>query len=351
MLTQEQSQRILSDAIQAPSADNRHPFRFEITDFSLRVWFAGPSMPAPGGYKRVLLLLSLGALSENIALAASALGLRTECKLSPDASRADLLLECGWEKYQASPDPRHEAIPKRHTNRRLWFHGPKLDVPMLEGLELATRGLPGCKLQWLDEPEVRKKALRLIRLAETERFRNAALHEELFSAIRFDVGWSKTSKEGLPPGALEVEWILRPVFKLMRHWPVMRAFNLFGAHVTMGYRAAWLPCRLSPHLGLIAAEKTDDQSIYTAGIALQRIWLTATGLELSFQPFPASALYALPGAVKESVPMNLQLELAQGWQKILPAGAVPVILFRLGRAKPPSLSASRQELSHYLRPA
>jgi hypothetical protein len=203
-------------------------------------------MPPAGGYKRALQLLSLGAVSENLTLAAGVWGLHATCTLFPDPARTDLAVEVKWTREESLPDPLHQAIPTRHTNRRLFFNGLALGVDELDGLRQTAERVPGCSLIWLDSPELRRKSLRLIRLAETERFRNPALHKELFSTIRFDVGWSKTCDDGLPPGALEVEKPLRPVFKLMRHWPVMRAFNLLGAHHMMGVMAAWLPCRLAP---------------------------------------------------------------------------------------------------------
>jgi len=346
--TQEQYQHILSSAIQAPSADNHHQFRFEIANQALRLWYPGILMPPGGGYKRALLLLSLGAVSENITLAAGKWGLGGSCTLFPDPARTDLAVEVRWTHDDSLLDPLHEAIPDRHTNRRLFFHGPGLGEGELDGLRQAAEHLPGCSLLWLDRPELRRESLRLIRLAEIERFRNPALHKELFSAIRFDVGWTESCADGLPPGALEIEKPLRPVFRLMRHWPVMRAFNLLGAHHMMGLRAAWLPCRLAPHVGLIAAEGWSDSGVFAAGRAFQRVWLAATALGMSLQPLPASAIYAMPSASSENVPKNLQPTLAEAWRSILP-DRIPVMLFRMGRAKLPKLSTSRHDFVRYLR--
>lgn len=76
-------------------------------------------------------------------------------------------------------------------------------------LDAAMHPYSACQLVWLDESARRRQALRLMRRAGTERFRNRTLHEELFSAIRFDVGWRATCPEGLRPGALGVEPPLR----------------------------------------------------------------------------------------------------------------------------------------------
>lgn len=340
-------QRILNSAILAPSADNRDQFRFEIARASIRVWYRG-FMPAPQGYQRALLLLSLGALSENITLESQAIGWLAKFALFPDPVRPELALEVEWMPRDACRDPLLDAIPRRHTNRRLSYHGPGLRPAVLESLRLVASQRPdACSLHWIESGEQRKRALKLVQLAETERFRNPALHRELFSSIRFDVGWTQTCERGLPPGALEVEKPLRPFFKLLRHWPVMQALNLVGFHRLMGFRAGRLPCSLAPHLGLIAVRNTDEQSIFAAGRTFQKLWLALTQLDFSLQPFPAAAIYALNGATHEHVSANLQQVLAQGWREIL-GDFVPVMLFRAGRATKPSLRTSRPTLESFM---
>ena len=181
-----------------------------------------------------------------------------------------------------------------------------------------------------------------MRRAETERFHNQQLHEELFSAIRFDVGWHRACEEGLPPGALGVEPPLRGLFALLRHWPVMRLANRIGAYHVLGLRSCYLPCRLAPNLGLLAVKKTDTASVFEAGRAFQRLWLTATLQGRVLQPMPASALYALDGSTEEGIPNRLQQALKAGWQACL-GGSIPLMLFRMGMAIPSSIKAGRPQ--------
>ena len=103
------------------------------------------------------------------------------------------------------------ALTRRHTNRR-FFRGPPMTAREKEGLETEVAATPGARLLWLDDRDTRRRALQLIRIAERERFRDRHLHEELFSGIRFDVGWHSAAPEGLAPGSLEVEAPLRRAF-------------------------------------------------------------------------------------------------------------------------------------------
>jgi nitroreductase len=346
-LDQEQLRYILESAILAPSADNHHRIRFQLIDDTVRVWHTVALPSTQGGYKRVLTLLSLGSVAENLSIAASRFAIQAETILFPDPTKPEWLMQIRLRPDQPVVDPLWQVIPLRHTNRQIRFHRPKMTAAERGQLDQAAHAYSACKLIWLDEPAQRRSALRLMRRAESERFRNRILHDELFSAIRFDVGWHATCPEGLPPGALGVEPPLRPFFALLRNWPVARLASLLGAHHLLGWRACDLPCRLAPHLGLLAVRQTDSQSVFDTGRAFQRLWLAATSQGRVLQPMPASALYALDGSPAEGIPEELQRNLAEGW-KIGLAGAIPLMLFRMGVATPPSIVAGRPQIEVFL---
>ncbi len=345
-LSQEQLHFLVESAIQAPSADNKHPVQFELKGESILIHHARTDW-SEHGYKRVLDSLSLGALLENLALAASQLGFGVNPQLLPDSTQPGLILRLDLQTDAVSADTLWQAIPLRHTSRHLWFRGPKLSTSQRAHLDLAASSHPECCLHWLDDTVVRRQSIALMRRAETERFRNKLLHEELFSAIRFDVGWHRTCEEGLPPGALAVEPPLRGLFAQLRHWRVMRLANRVGAHHLLGWRSCDIPCRLAPHLGLLAVKTPDTGSVLATGRAFQRLWLTAASQGWGLQPMPASALYALNGAVKEGIPLRLNQILRNGWQALL-GDDVPLMLFRMGRAPTSAITSGRPPANYFL---
>jgi hypothetical protein len=338
---------MLENAIMAPSADNQHRFRFQLVEDTIRVRYTEAELPPQGGYKRVLALLSLGAVAENLTIAASRFGIGAETVLLPDLTQPNLIMQIRLHAKQTDVDPLWRSIPLRHTNRQVRFRGPRMTDVERGELDAAAGTCPACKLVWLDEPALRGQALCLMRRAETERFHNRLLHKELFSAIRFDVGWRSACSEGMPPGALGVEPPLRVFFALLRHWPVMRLVNLLGAHHILGWRACDLPCRLAPHLGLLAVRHNDNQPVFDAGRSFQRLWLAATNQGRVLQPMPASALFALDGAQAEGIPADLQHDLADSWKASL-GGAIPLMLFRIGFAQPSSIVAGRRGLEDFI---
>ena len=345
-LDPQQIEFILKSAIQAPSADNQHRVRFRVDVDTIQIRYT-EALPLRGGYTRVLALLSLGALVENLSISASRFGMGSHTTLLPDSLQPGLAIQIRLTPGDALVDPLWEMISLRHTNRQVRFRGPKLSDIERSELAATTRACPDVQLVWLDEPIQRRKTLHLMRLAETERFRNHILHEELFSAIRFNVGWHTSCEEGLPPGTLAVEPPMRPLFSLLRHWPVMRLAKLFGVHYLLGLRACYLPCRFAPILGLLAIKTPDNQSVFDAGRAFQRLWLTLTKQGRVLQPMPASALYALEGVGVESIPIKLQHKLAEGWKTSL-GDHIPLILFRVGVATPASIVAGRPQPEFFL---
>ncbi len=191
---------------------------------------------------------------------------------------------------------------------------------------------------WLDEPGTRRQAVQLVRWAETERFRNPILHAEMFGSVRFDAGWTATTTEGVPKGALELPPLERPMFTMMRHWPVQRVINLVGMHHFIGWRGAALPCQLAPHLCTITGPDSSPASAVSAGRLLQRVWLGAENLGLAFQMFAASAVYAFEGAYP--LPQDLRRRLEAGWALLSP-NARPYLVFRLGNADRASVRSGR----------
>jgi hypothetical protein len=293
----------------------------------------------------VLSLLSLGAVVENMTLRARSLGLMPRVSWSADSEPSGPVAQVSFSHAPMHADDLAQAIPQRHTNRG-YFHGPALSAIEQARLEDDAGAIPGAKLIWLDQRSVRTCALRLIRLAEAERFRSKPLHDELFSSIRFEAGWKSPTEEGLAPGSLGVETPLRAAFGALRRWGLMQSLAWLGVHHLLGLRAGDAPCRLSPHLGVIVTTLGLEPGALAVGQALERVWLRATRFGMALQPLAASTLYALEGY--KAIRPELRERLRQGWDELVP-GSQPLIVFRLGKGSPPRVRSLRKPVSSYLR--
>lgn len=336
---------IMQAGVHAPSPENRHCFEYVAATDGIGLFGGARYVTAPW-HVRVLNRISLGAVIENMTIRAARLGYVAQIHLFEDPVRPSMLAELKLERGPAVADPGlDDAIGRRHTNRSVVYSGPPLDAAGMGRIGQLIADLAGVSLQFFDTDPQRRILLRLVRRAEAERFAVRSMHEDLFSAIRFDVGWRASVPEGLPPGALGVEPGMRWAFAQLRRWPVMNVLARLGMHRLLGWRAAGLPCRLAPHRGVLATSLPLEQGTIAVGRALQRIWLEAERAGWALQPLPGAALLSLDGYT--GVRARTREDLQRGWRSL--TGQSPLMVFRMGRAKPPAIRAGRQDWTTYLR--
>lgn len=328
-MDEEIKQQLIEAAILAPSADNSQPWLYRWNNEALELWIDETRSGGFSDQRFVLSDLAIGACIENIAIRALSLGYGSQVEYLPDPEQAPL-----WAaRITFFPAPKQDevlaqAIPKRHTDRRFPWKGP-IATTTKQLLSAEATKFPGVKLIWLDGTPHYKTALNAMWLAESLRFSNKELHQELFSSIRFDAGNQAPCEEGLAPHTLAIEPPLRPAFKALRHWPTMRTLNWIGSNYLIGFRSAVLPALLSPALCLITIENTERPHIIQTGQALQRLWLMATGDNLSLQPFAAVGILTL-GFIKLPHSHTRALHKVTQLMRSITGNDQGVLLLRLG---------------------
>jgi hypothetical protein len=342
---------MLQSGIAAPSAENRHWLRFEVAENSLTLVATDAAAWAAEPHREWLSRMSHGAVVENMTLRAAARGLRLATRWIADPARPDVVARCEWTPVPPATDPLNEAIERRRTNRR-FYRRERVSRDALARIAAAAQAVPGVHLRWLDDASSRAMALGAIRLAETERFRRERLHRELFEAIRFEAGWRTGVEEGLAPASLEVEPPMRPVFAALRRWPLMRACTAIGLHHVLGLRAGDLPCRLAPHLGLVACDaETPAAGAIAAGRGLERAWLGATVEGVALQPMAAAAALLRQPAGGGWVSEDVQARIRDVLGSLTGGSPDSAWMFvRVGHARSPSAAAGRPPLERFLGP-
>lgn len=341
----EQWQAIARAGVMAPSADNCHVFVIEFAQGTLKLWPTPAFAGCRERHRKILGWISLGAVVENMRLQAAAMAWRTNCRWG-DGEReplAELTLRPSMSALDVALAP---AMAKRRTNRKM-YRGPELSATERAALDAAAAIVPGVRLHWLQGAD-RRKVLGLIWRAESERFLRQRLHQELFSSIRFDLDWRRSCEQALAPGSLEVEAPMRPFFKVLRHWPLMRVMNGFGAHRMLGLRAGWLPCWQAPALGFLTTQGEAEEGAVGVGTAFQRLWLQATQSGLALQPMAAAAVLPLQSDMDQGASAALRARLTDTWAEIAPA-QTPLMVFRLGRASLATAVSGRRPLADHLR--
>ncbi|MEP7184641.1 MAG: hypothetical protein ABI767_02285 [Rhodanobacter sp.] len=339
---------VLRAGIAAPSADNSQPWRFAWCGDDLDLRIDESRSGGVSDTRYVLSDLAAGACLENMIIHARSLGYVAELQTFPRDDDALWIARIHWRRDTEghSREPLAEAIEKRQTDRSFPWRG-SIATDTQARLNAQARLIPGQRLYWPPTPRARKTALRVIRQAETLRFKSPTLHAELFSSIRFAAGWHGTCEEGLAPAALAVEPPMRPLFQALRRPRVMTMFNRLGTASVLGWRSAWLPIRLSPGLCALVIPSTARSDVLAGGRALQRVWLQATLDGLSVQPYAAAGILSLGFVPVESA---LQQPLARMGSalKELCAPGHGLVFLRLGHARSALRDRSgRRELASF----
>jgi nitroreductase len=349
---------VLDLARWAPSGDNTQPWRFAI-ETSDRVAVFGRDTRAHCVYDLDghPSQISLGALLETMALAATRFGLAARIERrqgSPDESPVFDI------RFRHDPGIAQDAlvpqIQERHVPRRA-LRLRRLSEREKKALEHAVN--PGFQLTWFEGWIGRMKMAWLnfanakIRLTVPEAYR---VHREV-------IEWgARLSADRIPDAALGAS---APTLMLMRwamgSWKRISFLNRYLA----GTLAPRVELDLVPgvacaaHCVLVAERAPTTLDDYVAaGRALQRFWLTATSLGLQFQPQYTPLLfarYARQGvrfttstpAIEQAQAIRAALDRLLGPDVALRA----VFMGRIGAGKPAEARSVRLPLERLMQPA
>lgn len=275
---------ILQLARWAPSGDNTQPWRFEIVDerhliihaFDTRMHCVYDLDGHPSQ-------ISVGALMETLAIAASAHGMRTHFRRRPESldERPDYFVEL-LSDTQVLPDPLLPHIKQRSVQR-----GPFKTIPLTELQKQTLENAVGkyYTVHWF---EGRNQRWRLAKLM----FDNAKLRltlPEAYQVHRDIIEWDACfSEDRVPDKALGLDAVTLKLMRwVMGSWERVQFFNTYLAgHLIPRLEMDFFPSLFcAAHFAIVAHKAPETIDDYVcAGRAVQRLWLTATSLGLSLQP-------------------------------------------------------------------
>ena len=336
---------ILEFARWAPSGDNTQPWRFEIIDerhlvvhaFDTREHCVYDMDGRPSQ-------IALGALLETLAIAASAHGLRAEFKRPPGAPdpHPDYLVDLVPDS-ELPPDPLLPHVKQRTVQRRRMPTTP-LTEPQKQALQNAVGEF--YTVRWFASTRQRWQVAKLM-------FDNAKLRltlPEAYAVHRNIIAWkTRFSEDKVPDQALGLDAMtLKLMAWVMTSWRRVDFFNTYLAgHLVPRIEMDLLPgVFCAAHFALLADKAPGAIDDYVAaGRAVQRFWLTATGLGLQLQPEMTPLIFSryvresrkfsrLPGSMDTAA--NLRDRLSH----LLPNGSAEQTVF-LGRIGNGVTAASR----------
>jgi hypothetical protein len=336
-ITIEQLKSLVALAARAPSGDNTQPWTFSWDGRILTVFFdptkahhvldAGLSAPT----------ISLGAVMESVAIAASAYELSTDSSfLGLQQGKQCAVAQISLRKDGKTPDSLIDALPKRNTDRRLFQKGPmprKELTEVWEGFDQRD----SVHVHFVDS--IPRDLYEYIVAAENL----VSLHPTIFLDtvpwIRFSEGEIARTNDGMPWRGAGISPFQYPALRLIRSFPA--AFPLASRGMRHVYsRTVQQLLRSSAGLFCISVRNPGPSALVGAGRLTMRLWLRLTQLAYGVQPLTISSLSLYNrkiGVLDEKSEKLFGTGYAEGENVMrrafsIPAESMPVWMFRTGRS-------------------
>lgn len=340
-------EKLLNVAVHAPSGDNCQPWKFRKRNEELQIFNCPERDTSVYNTGQRASLIAHGALLETLSIAAEHEGQSAEITLFPDQSQPNYIASVRLSAGRAASHPLFPYITVRTTNRKR-YRPVKLDSSQKEAL-LKAGDAPGLgRVALFSEGEGRQALMNAVALNDQIVLENRFLHAFLFEHLRWSEQEAQEYKDGMDLATLELSTINRAVFRVLRHWSVVQFMNLFGLSKRIGMEARKQALSASA-LGLLTIPDTRPGDFVRGGMLLQRVWLEATRLGLSFHLMAGSAFLlqqAHEGGHEKISPQHTSL-LKAADQRVREKCAVPdrealLGVFRIGSSDGPSARSLRR---------
>jgi hypothetical protein len=312
---------MLGAAVLAPSQWNTQPWRFEVEGNSVRlVADASRALPVTDPARRGM-MLSLGAALENLLVAVRAYGLRPTVDYLPDDGVHGVVAQVTWSGGEAPRDRAlFAAIPQRRTNRHD-YDGRA--VTLTNSAQLIAQAPEDFAVHWLDDRKAVRAVADLVEEAEHDQVRDRRAEAERYAWMRLDEDEGRRRGDGVMLDALDLG--------TPAHWLAGRFFDPRSRFLRFGAdgsaRRARDQVRSAGAMALVTATRRSGSSWLLGGQVVERFLLKATTLGLAQQLF---------GPVIDHERTRPEL-----LQRFGAAGEDPLLLVRLGHAKPVPASPRR----------
>ncbi len=348
-------QTILEAALQAPSGENSQPWKFSVHGNTIELYNDEASDLSLYNDSNRGSYVAHGAAIENICIAASATGYRASVTLFPRPGNGEPIASIILTPHAAKniEDIKlYECIPVRTSNRKPYKKEP-LKPEHEAALSAAVQTLGATVLYKRITSPQQMYAMAVVGATNEEvMLQNKSLHQFFFSHLTWSIEEDAKKKVGFFIRTLELPMPVRGLFKLIRHWSVMKVCIALGfpkvvqkANAATNFSAA--------EFGLLTTRGDTPQDFVATGRTLQRIWLTATSLGVEMQVLTGTifldfAHKAHPEAFSTHEKSLIHTQIETLYSMLTNKREVVTCMFRIGYGESPSARATRYTLEERL---
>lgn len=338
---------IMRAAVAAPSGDNSQPLRFVYrAPNTLELhYIEGKDHPLMN-VDNSGTLIALGAAIENAVLEACGHGYRTDVAYGETGTCAATLTFIRGGTSTPLDTLLRDSIHLRHTNRKAYR-----TTPLTESERTLVHEAAGISslisFSLIEEKDTVRSIARSLTTMEEIALQNKTLHHLFFQSVL----WSKEQHERGEPGlhidTLELPPPVKMLFKFLRHWKVARVLARVGLPAQAAATNAAQNASAAA-FGAIFMREKNRRTYLEGGRMLERIWLAATSVGLSFQIvtgilFLARKLATEPSHPAFSVEERSMIERAYANIRLQLGGTdEPLLTFRMGHGEPRTARSQRR---------
>jgi nitroreductase len=344
---------IVALATLAPSAHNAQPWKFRFARGRLECRHDSARDLPNLDFDHCATWVAFGAAFENIVLAAGHLGLAAVPQVFPTPD--DPSLVCSVELVPAASartDPLFSFVTERVTNRKRDAR-VALDEGDARALASACEGSGG-RLELVKSPAELDEIGALMGACDRIVLLNRAMHHDAMHGYRWTRAEVERHRDGLDVASMEFTPAERAGLRLLEQWRTLECLGAIG-----GGRALEDLSRKAVNaaaaVGLITVPGTGRESYFHGGRVVQRLWLTAASRGLALQPITGlpylfARLERGQGVGLAPAEQGELTRLRERYARLFEVSqqAAEVLLFRLGRAGPPTARSLRRSLDDVL---
>ncbi|ABB32274.1 nitroreductase [Geobacter metallireducens RCH3] len=336
---------ILEAAVRAPSGENCQPWRFVMEGDVIRIFNIPDQDTSLFNLHQRASYVAHGALLENLSIAAPAFGYAPDISLFPDSHVPNLVAAVRMTEGPSFDDSLYPYIPKRCTNRKR-YNGGALSAAESQTLLSVAERVPGGKVALTGSVQDKAEVAEVNALNDRLVFENEHLHAFLFEHVRWSDAEARERGDGLDIKTLELAPPDSLAFPLLKSWPLVDFLKNFGVPRIIAGSARKLALSAAA-IGVVSVPGKGDKDCIAAGRLIERVWLEATKLGLSFQLMTGITL--LMRRVLDGETENISSQHGELIKKAygtlanrfgVEDGSL-FIMFRVGRCGPPSVYSMR----------
>ncbi|SKB43963.1 Rv1355c family protein [Dyadobacter psychrophilus] len=277
--------QIVTAGTRAHSAGNDQPWKWVYRNGNLHLFHDAFRSHSFANVNNMAAHLALGAAYENAVLKANQLGYQTDAKLFPAQSLPYLVASIQFTKEGQTENEftgLAEFIASRSTNRGSGVPY-NLTEPEVNALRSAAESISGANVQFITEKSHLADLGKIVAACDLVIMLNEEAHRDFFDRdIRWPGEENAGTGDGIPIQTLVSAPAQMAALSIVRNKKIAGTLRAIGGGnaLTEGTRAGVASASC---VAVITLPESPDQH-FLAGMAAQKLWLTAEKLGLAAQP-------------------------------------------------------------------